>query len=176
MKLTIITVSSQEDFQSWRDAKTEFISFVPTGKVIADDYFDELLKVFSDRPLFRKLSMVSPSIGIKDESSVFGWLVSPTSILPSRIRSSSEPYAIQIGYLLGAVIKKTALERLQPKFTNADLSDSINLSLELWDSGLRCFIHPKVTIEGARRLSLPIKYSPEVREEIRTIWRRELVG
>lgn len=172
----MITVNSQEDYLTWKDAKSEFITFVPPGHQVSDGYFNELLSVFSDRPLFRKLSMVSPSIDIKGESPVFGWLVSPTSIMPSRIRSSSEPYAVQIGYLPGAIIKKTALERLQPNFSTADLDNSINISLELWDSGLRCFIHPKVAIEGERRLGLPIKYQPQVDEKVKKIWKREMVG
>lgn len=176
MKLTIITVNDQKDYESWKDAKTEYISFVPPGKQFTEQYFDQLLSVFSDKPLFRKLSMVSPSVEIKDESSVYGWLVSPTSVLPSRIKSSTEPYAIQIGFLPGAIIKKTALERLQPQFTSADLNNSINISLCLWDSGLRCYIHPRVTIEGERRHGLPINYQPEVDERVRKIWQREMIG
>jgi hypothetical protein len=176
MKLTIITVNNQDDYLAWKDAESEFISFVPPGRTISDGYFNELLSVFADRPLFRKLSMVSPSIDIAGESPVYGWLVSPTSIMPSRIRSSTEPYAVQIGYLPGAIIKKTALERLQPKFTMADLDNSINLSLELWDSGLRCFIHPKVSFEGEHRHGIPIKYQPVVDEKVRKIWKREMVG
>lgn len=176
MKLTIITVNNQDDYDSWRDAQTEFISFVPTGQHFTEDYFSQLLSVFSDRPLFRKLSMVSPSVQIEGESPVFGWLLSPTSIIPSRIKSSIEPYAVQIGYVPGAIIKKTALERLQPVFKVADLHNSINLSLDLWDAGLRCYINPKVSINGERHHGLAINYHPEVREEIQKIWKRELVG
>jgi hypothetical protein len=176
MKLTIITVNDQDDYDSWKDAQSEFISFVPPGQRFTQEYFNQLLNVFSDRPLFRKLSMVSPTIEIKGESSVYGWLLSPTSIIPSRIKSSLEPYAIQIGYLPGAIIKKTALERLQPRFKLADLHNSIDLSLELWDSGLRCYIHPKVAIKGEHRHGLAISYKPEVREEVQKIWKRELVG
>jgi hypothetical protein len=176
VKLTIITVNNQEDYNSWRNASSEFITFVPPGHTISEGYFDELVSVFTDRPLFRKLSMVSPSIDIEGESPVFGWMVSQTSILPSRIRSSTEPYAVQIGYLPGAVIKKTALERLQPQFTNADVDNSINLSLDLWDSGLRCFIHPKIAIQGEHRHGIPFNYQPVIDEKVKKIWKREMVG
>ncbi len=175
MNLTIITVTSKEDYNSWKDAKTEFIAFVPPKQVFTQDYFNQLLEVFTDRPRFRKLSMVSPSIDMNGNSPIFGWLVSPTSILPSRIKSSSEPYAAQIGFLPGAVIKKTALERLQQEFTGADLLDSINTSVGLWNAGHRVYVHPKVFITTDQK-GMPVAYQPEVEEKVKQIWKREMVG
>lgn len=176
MKLTIITIKTNDDYDTWKDAQSEYISFVPQNHNLPEKYFEQLLDVFSDRPLFRKLSMVSPSLEINGESPVFGWLVSTTSTLPSRIKSSSEPYAAQIGYLPGAIIKKSALERLQHEFTGAALLDSINLSAQLWNAGHRIFVHPKLFMPGFHEQGLPLHYRPELDEKVTKIWKREMVG
>lgn len=164
MKLTVITINSTNDFNQWRDFDTDFISFVPEGTNLPDDYFYRLMKVYADRPAYRKISMVSPVVSIPS-TEIYSWNITDSGYSSTDIRRSTEPYAVQISYLPGAVIKKTALQKLNPEFTGDDLQDSINFSVALWRSGLRCFVDPESLYESENFvLEEPMMYSHPVEE------------
>lgn len=181
--ITFITTSEKADWDTWREAKTDYIAFIPEGAEFPDGYFERLYQVYSDRPLYRKISIVSPALTVDEYSAkIYGWIVGQSSLIPSRIKSSLEPYGVQVAYLPGSLVKKTALEKLQPKFTGAALQDSINLSIAMWQQGLHCYIEPRVSYEpaGASVLQYPIIYPADDlyddMDEIRMLFKREMIG
>lgn len=147
MKLAIITINNSDDYQQWKTADADYIAFVPHDMYLDDQYFYNLVKVYEDRPAYRKISIVSPTVSIP-AIDIFSWSINEVSYEPVVKKASREPYAVQIAYLPGAVIKKKALEKIDPAFTEDDLQNSIDFSLALWASGLRCFVDPTNAIES----------------------------
>lgn len=161
-------------------AKGEFISFLEADCVISEGYFKKLLEVFKDKPSYRKLAMVTPVLGANSwTTQIFGYLLSPTSIMPSRIRSSSELYLIQIGFIPGAIIRRTSLVGVLPK--NKDvMMESVNLSVFLWENGQRVALNPEaVYVSADDQLDLPYHVERQLVERLEpiiTMWKRELIG
>lgn len=165
-------------------ASGEFVCLVESGSEISDGYFWDNLRIFTSQPSFRKLAMVSPEIAHKEwETTIFGYLLSTDgtkpSVLPSHVRSSSQPYAIQIGYIPGSIIRRVVAEHTI--LGDDMLFDSIRLSLSLWAAGSRCFINPDTTYidSSERKIQFPTSYDGELPKEIKDLvqmFRREMVG
>ena len=167
MKLTVITINNPDDYSQWETADGDYISFVPAETRLEDKHFFDLVKVYEDRPLYRKISMVAPVVSIPAKD-IYSWTITDNSFEPADISRSREPYAVQIAYLPGAIIKKKALQRIKPTFTGDIMQDSINLSTALWTSGLRCFVDPATAVESDDN-TLANSYMYTHNEEYRTL-------
>ena len=169
---------------TWKDGYSrvngEFVSFIDHDCVLSPGYFKKLLSVFKDNPTYRKLAMVTPVLGVNSwDIKVFGYILSPTSIFPSRIRSSSDVYLIQIGYIPGAIIRRSALETASP-IDGDHIIDSVNQSIRLWNKGQRIAIDPSVTyVSTNAELDLPFNVDRAVDAELEAtiaMWKREMIG
>lgn len=177
MKLAVITINSLEDYNQWKNYNADYISFVPANSSLDDDYFFKLVQVYIDRPAYRKISMVSPVVSMP-KVDIYSWNITKNGYESTGLGRSRSPYAVQISYLPGAVIKKTALQKLNPTFTGDDMQDSINLSVALWNSGLRCFVDPDSAIEiDDNTLDDPFAYvhNEDELKDLREMFQREYI-
>lgn len=176
-KIDVVVIEGKENWSNWRDTRGEWVYFIDDPKDLKVTTLRSLQKVVYDNPSYRKLSAIFPTVKIKrGESPIYGWTLKETYLLPNRIPASRLPYPSQIGYLNGALIKRTALEKLKPSFTGAILHDSAQFSVDLWEAGLRSLLDPRVSVNAkneAMQYSIPSTY--DVTPETRLLWRREVV-
>jgi hypothetical protein len=178
VKHEIIVADTWAD--GYAESSGEFVSFLEKDCVLSKGYFKELLKVFGDKPSYRKLAMVTPVLGANSwDTKVYGYVLSPTSVIPSRIKSSAETYLIQIGFIPGALIRRSALGFIAPEGEDPML-ESVNLSILFWNHGQRIALNPDVTYVSTDNL-LDLAYhieQPESPTLTLTIemWHRELIG
>ncbi len=171
-------------FEGFNQVKGDVVTFLEPTFDLSDNYFHDLLDTFLEQPSFRKMAMVASPTANREwlpNKKVYGYLVSPTSVLPSNIKSSSRPYTIQIGYIPGAVLRKVVLDNvINEDFGSDILMDSINLSLHFWQHGLRCILNPQTTYYTSMvNIDIPIKVIdglPEDIGELMLMFRRELIG
>ena len=169
--ITLVNYGQPEDYKK---AKTEFIVFVKEGEKYSPRVYDQLLQVYRENPLFRKLSMVAPAISTAT-STFYGWtLTTPAIASPKYTLSSTEPYAIQIGSITGSVIRRAALDRIDYKFTGNRLADSTAFSIALWESGQMCYMAPSVIEKGANTLDMPVPVI--VSQATQKLFKREMIG
>lgn len=168
-----ITLVDYADPYKYKEADTEFVVFVKDGKR-NNPLYSELSQVYKDNPLFRKMSMVAPVLSLPS-SFLYGWKMVANNIAsPKSTPSSIQPYAIQMGPIEGAVIRRAALDRIDYKFTGDIFTDSINLSLALWDSGQMVYIAPMTRTKG--RPGLDVSHLAQVTPETQKLFKREMIG
>lgn len=178
MKLAVITINGVGDYDQWKKVDADYISFVSPDLDLEDEHFFQLAKVYLDRPSYRKISMVSPVVSVSDDFDIYSWSITNNSYEANDLMGSREPHPIQIGYLPGALVKKTVLQKLQPEFTGDMMEDSIRLSEAVWGSGLRCFVDPNTYIDvDDMRLRNPYMYmhDEEMYKPMREMFRREYI-
>jgi hypothetical protein len=173
---------------NWKDglkhATGEYVAFIEAGSDISEGYFWDNLRIFTSQPSFRKLAVVGSAISDGEhQSPLFGYLLSTqgskVEALPSHLQSSSNPYAAQIVYLPGAVIRRSVLAGFT--FSKDLLVDSVRLSLQLWATGSRVYLNPNTTyFDGSeRRIMFPFEYRatlPPTIIQVTTMFKREMVG
>jgi hypothetical protein len=164
----------------YRQSHGEFVCFLEPDCVLSDFYFEKLLSVFDDKPSYRKLAMVTPTLAVNDwDSKIYGYILSATSVIPSRIKSSSESYLIQIGYVPGAIIRRSAMG-LTPPRNKDNMAESLQFSLWFWDNGQHIALDPDVTyVSTDTSLSLPFHVDylrPKTVGNVRSLWKREMIG
>lgn len=163
-------------------AKGDFICFLEDDCVLSDNYFKKLFSVFGKNTLYRKLSMVCPAVGLNSwESRSYGYLLSPSSVLPSFVRSSGSFYMIQIAYIPGSIIRRSAMGNKLIDINDENLLfDSANLSIFLWSNGGRIGIEPQVTYVSTNPdAGKGISYrsaDQEAVDPIVAMWKREMIA
>lgn len=173
---------------SWRkglyEAKGEFVCFIEPDSDVSENYFEKNLRIFTSQPLYRKLAMVASAVEIKESThKLYGYLLSLEgtlpSLLPSRIQSSQEPYSIQIAYIPGAIIRRSALENAD-LIVDDPLVTSVKLSVDFWLNGTRLCLNPNTTyipnMERALDVAMHLKNLPKEAATLIPMFRRELVG
>ncbi len=122
-------------------ANGQYICFLEKDCVLMDGYFDNMLDIFESQTAFRKLVMVAPAIGVNSyENKVYGYRFGRYELEPSFLPSSTAPYLVQLAYLPGALIRRSALGFLAPA-KNA-LEDSATACIYFWDHGQRVVLDP----------------------------------
>lgn len=170
---------------TWNDgldvAAGEYVCFVEPEAHFSDNFFHDLLDVFLEQPSFRKLAFVAPS-GSKPSwmstKRVYGYKITDSTIVPSFAKSSIAPYSIQIGYLPGAIIRKSILGNLDD-VQKDPIMGSVRMCLKFWANGLRCLIDPRAVYTvpvTPIELGIYIKDGlPEDIEELVNMFERESI-
>ncbi len=165
-----------------KGAKGEYISFLEPEATLSYNYFHDLLDVFLEQPSFRKLAFVAPAVTKTSwfgNKSIYGYKIATSGVWPSFIKSSISPYSIQVGYLPGAVIRKSVMKSLE--FFEVDpVMGSVGASLGFWQNGLRCLLDPRaIYTSPEKKLDTPITIENEVPKDIEKLirmFKREVVG
>lgn len=161
-----------------KKARGEYICFLEKDCVLGPRYFTSLIEQFQNKPSFRKLAMVCPALGMNSyEDRIYGYQMAGKEIKPIFVPASNSPYLIQIGYVPGAIVRRSAIPESAPHVTDP-LFDSVILSLNLWASGQRILIMPSILyISTQEQLDNPFWYiRDEGMAEISQMFKREAIG
>lgn len=169
---------------SWQSgakkATGELIAFMEKDCVISPDYFYELVGLISEQSAYRKLAMVAPALAANNWSrKVYGYRVEPASLLPTTAAASREPFAVQVAYLPGAILRRSALPSIELLLGGRDpMLTSADLSLYFWRNGNRILLHPGATYcstDDELDLPYPTKPSWYPIEDLKEMFRREVI-
>lgn len=163
-------------------ARGDYVCLLEKDCFLAPEYFAPLLDTFENNPLFRKLAMVAPAVGVNSMTNrIYGYKIAMSDAYPSFASSSISPYLIQTAYIPGALIRKSAVRDLQ--ITEKDLVlNSLNFCISLWGDGQRILLNPvSLYVSSDSRLDIPFSfYTPheglENAREVLDLFRREQIG
>lgn len=166
--------------EGYKKSRGEFVCFLDPDCDFSNDYFAKNMQVFTSQSSFKRLAMVASAVETPKHK-VYGYLLTlhgQPAVLPSYIRSSAEPYGVQIAYVPGAIIRRTMLEKVDHLFDDA-LNNSVRLSLEFWKLGSRCFINPETTFYSkTENIDLPFDVDglPEWVNDLSRQFQREMIA
>lgn len=122
-----------------KESSGDYVCLTDKIFMISPKYTKTLLRSFTSH--YRKLAMVSPAIGLESwEHKLYGYYLDSSEIIPLFQPSSLLPYFVQVGPIVGALIRKSSLKDIH--FTEDEIIDSVNLSLHFWSTGQRCILNP----------------------------------
>jgi hypothetical protein len=146
--------------EHWLDAldtKNRLVCLLEPDCLVNSGYFASQLGLFKKNKMFRKLSMMSSATGVNDwANKFFGYSIGNNysdGITPVKQKKSSSTYAVQVGYVPGAVIRTTMLKKALKdiKATTGMEKDlvrfSIDISFAFWrmGDGNPVYINPNAT-------------------------------
>jgi hypothetical protein len=157
-----------------KKAQGDFICFMEVGSFVSEGYFKQNLSLFIDNPSYRKLAMISGVVDLPDESRVYSYHYN-ASVEPVRRAASKTPYCIQIGFIGGSIVRRSALTKIKPILDGDIVDISANMSIQLWSNGSRIMLNPAATY-----------YAPEEVPESKTLlsmldgslismWKKEMI-
>lgn len=164
-------------------SRGEFICFLDEHCDFPINYFKNNLHIFNSQPLFKKLAMISPAVDVETNHHIYGYILSLEGIepvlAPSRIKTSSEPYKAQIGYLPGAMVRRSSIRRFNIS-NHRPIASSVNVSLDIWQNGSMVYINPQAIYrpKAEERIDIPVRLKglPKHIEATQVLWRQQMVG
>lgn len=123
-----------------RQAKGNFVCLLEKNSAVKSGTIRENLAVFTEKPAYRKLAMVSPLVDIDAQTYVLAYekgltakqTVALGSVVPARI-----------GCIPGSIIRASSLKKYPEKLdTEYPIQDSSGLSIFFWENGLRICRNP----------------------------------
>lgn len=172
----LIGIDSEVIIANWKEgfeqSTGQFIYFLEKDSDYRGGLFVRGLINMILKSSYRKLAMISPAIEELDrDRTVWGLKCHPIASMVTEQHGDSA-YAIQVGYVPGSIIRRSAIEDKGLSFTGSLLQNSINFSLRLWQGGLRIHLDPHMVYQIGKidsKVTKPI-IIPEVVEQI---WRQE---
>ena len=148
---------------NWEDgikqARTPFICLLEDDCELSSNYFSSNVNLFLKNSFYRKLAMVSSCVGIKrfdnriynyefaknktetEDLEIIDWMVTP-----STKKSASGLYHVQVGFVPGAIIRRSAIEGVKLPWGKPHLVEmSAEISLYFWNTGRRVQVNPNTT-------------------------------
>lgn len=164
-----------DDWQSgFKNSTGQFVCFLEADSDYRGGLFTRGLLNMLIKPSFRKLSMVSPAVEeLGRDRTIYGYKCADG--VKVCMKSQGEyTYPVQVGYIPGSIIRRSAIEPLTLDLNGPILQNSIDLSLALWGKGLRVHLDPHMAYQVdstdnqlAHRIVTP--------EEVRKLWHREAI-
>ncbi len=172
----LIGIESEVIIANWKEgfeqSSGQFIYFLEKDSDYRGGLFIRGLIDMVIKSSFRKLAMVCPVVEeLGRDRSVYGYKCDDgvTTVLK---RPGDYIYPIQIGYIPGSIIRRSALEANLPDLDGTTLQNSVEFSIALWSKGLRIHLDPGMTYQVDKMDSQLFKKIP-VSEETRLIWHKE---
>jgi hypothetical protein len=117
--------------------KNRYVCFLESDCLVNSGYFESQLSLLQKNPMFRKIAMLTSSTAVNDWANKFyGYSIGDNyvqGIIPNKEKKSRGVYAVQIGFVPGAIIHvgmlKKALRSLDAK--NSWEKDPVFLSTQL---------------------------------------------
>lgn len=142
-------LTSKDWFSVLPEVKTTFVCFVESDCLVNSGYFASQLGLFKKNPDFRRLAMLSSSVGVKYWAvKFFGYDVRKIwnedgvelrlpHVEPIKEKKSRNVYPVQIGYLPGSIIRTNMLQDLKADFKECEdlIELSTRVSLAFWRGG-----------------------------------------
>jgi hypothetical protein len=147
------------------DIKNKYVCFVEADCLVSSGYFASQMGLFQKNLHFRKLAMLSSSVGVDNWGNRFygykedgRWTgvgkvkVKEQFLTPENTKKSSSVYPVRYGYLPGSVIRTGMLRKALEKGASKLWSDDLRLlsyrvSTAFWTQGdgNRVHINPNTT-------------------------------
>lgn len=183
-------IISDSWLQGIAQAKGDYICMVEADCLVSSGYFSSNLGLFKRMAQYRKLAMMASCVGIDNwgnrvycyrleeetkgtqENSVTYWRVAA-----DRTKRANGLYNVQIGFMPGAIIRKTAL-REAVKHVDFTKLDTVQLSTQLsfyfWNTGRRVMMNPNTTyVSTDKTLENPPLFDPKVPANAANIFDQE---
>lgn len=159
------------------DSNGQFVCFLEKESDFAPGHFVRGILNMLIKPGYRKLAMVASAIYDGDTGTdMYGASFIPDSPITTHDKpSSTEPYPVQIGFIPGAIIRRSALDKHKPDLKKYNMSESIIFSVGLWKDGQRIHLDPHM-------IYMPSKFKPSVApmdlhvDDLLEEWRKESIG
>lgn len=184
---------------SWLDglnkSRTDFVCLIEPDCLVSSGYFSSNLSLFLKNKQFRKLAMVSSAIGLNNwGNKIYGYHMERvtygkdddniqttcTEIQAFRERRSSSLFPVQVGFLPGAIVRRSAMQAILQEFKKLDMQDLVKLSTDisfyLWSTGRRVYVNPNTTyVSTDRRLENPDSFKWKLATEAEHIFEQEFI-
>ena len=174
-----------------KQAKGDFVCFLEKDSAVSEGSIRSSLAVFTDKPAYRKLAMVSPMFDLPSYSITEKAWLSYNNGQTVNLGDKKGVHAARIGMFLGAVIRTSSLRKakldLNPKSktpidgeTYYPLHLSNMLSLYFWENGLRIHLNSEALYQGSENctyyVSQPFPMSIDPSEKVQKIWQQEMIS
>ena len=130
--------------QGLKKARGDFVCLLEEDSAVDSGTIRDNLAVFTENPSYRKLAMVSPMVDFDDGERAVSFSYDDKHLAVTYPPSSCV-HATRIGYVPGAVIRRSSLIKSKMRLGNNPMVLSTQLSLEFWNSGLRISLNPDAT-------------------------------
>lgn len=168
-------------------AKGNYICLVDADGLVSSSYFSSNMGLFKKQGFYRKLAMITSCVGVKNWGNrVYGYRlgrpeesVSSWRVVPERQKRSNGLYPIQIGFIPGAIIRRSVFDEQFMKTLKRLQHDppvilSTRLSFYLWDTGHRILVNPNTTYASTNgQLEQLPRFNPKVPDNAAATFARE---
>ncbi len=172
----LIGIESEVIIANWKEgfeqSSGQFIYFLEKDSDYRGGLFIRGLLDMVIKSSFRKLAMVCPVIEeLSRDRLVYGYKTDDGVGMVLK-RPGDYIYPVQIGYIPGSIIRRSALEANMPDLDGTTLQNSVVFSIALWSKGLRIHLDPGMTYQIDKIDSQLFEEVP-VSPEVKLAWKRE---
>ena len=168
--------------EGFKLSQSTFVSFLGNGAVSSNHYKD-MLEFFNKYPKFKKLSMITtPVSDLILQRKVYSYELTDKDVHPVFKKGSSSPYAVQIGHLAGALIRRSSLDPVISNFTGNPLFDSYAVCAHFWMTGKMVYVNPNAMyIANNLDLKRVIEFKVDpwadntIMQGVKATWKREVI-
>lgn len=195
-------IVSKNWFDDLDQVKNKFVCFMEADCLVSSGYFDSLLALLLKNSHDRHVAVMASAIAVNIWANrFFGYdihSIHVDGLIPIRERKSSSPYAVEVAYLPGALIRMSALKKLVKDHKKASIWEenlvhlSANISLNIWGRnmagseehvrrpmmGSMVYLNPNTTYVTTEDYVNDIaKFKPEVEnlEQLTKIFRQQSI-
>lgn len=180
--------------QGIQKSTCDFVCLVEPDCLVSSGYFSSNLGLFKKNSQFRKLAMVSSAVGLNNwGNKIYGYHMEEVTygkegdiqttsweIQPFREKRSSNLFPVQIGFLPGAIIRKSAMTAILKKFEKLDATDLVKLSTDismyLWGTGRRVHVNPNSTyVSTDRNIQAPKIFKWKANSQAKALFAQEII-
>lgn len=166
-----------------KEAKGDFVCLLEKDSGVSEGMIAENLAVFTDKPAYRKLAMVSPKFDLPSYFS--GGITQPTWLSYNKGLTVNTGYRTgvnptRIGMFLGAIIRTSSLKKANIPLDSDPILVSNMLSIFFWDNGLRINLSADTMYEGSttadyiRKLPFPLPI--QAPDKVQDTWEHEMIS
>jgi hypothetical protein len=157
----------------------QFVCFLEKDSDFAPGHFVRGVLNMLIKPGYRKLAMVAPAVFDEHTSvDIYGASFHPHEdhIVQTHDRpASTEPYPVQIAFMPGAIIRRSAIEKHSPNLLDYSASESIVFSIGLWKDGNRVHLDPHMVYMPAKFNMGLVPMQLDV-TDLQREWKKESIG
>ena len=174
----LIGIESEIIINNWQDGLAEstgqFICFLEAESDYRSGLFIRGLLNMLIKPSFRKLSMVSAAVEeLARDRTIWGYKCDDTPHAVIKL-SGGCSHPVQVGYIPGSIIRRSALDGILLDLNGPVLQNSIDFSIALWSKGLRVHLDPQMVYQ-VDQTDIKLSHELKISSDVRMIWHRESI-
>jgi len=156
--------------------KSEYVCYVEPDCLFSPRYFLIGIASFLTNPRFRKLAISGAAVAERYwDKKVYGYVKHENEVFCRGDTPVAVPHLVQIAYIPGAVIRRSVVN-LTDFDEDFPVESSVEVCIDVWDSGNRVMINPNITYVSNRNdIIRDFKHIKEVPGKVQKIFRREYI-